>query len=441
MYDHLESVHTKLLEEKVEDEVLLSAALLHHLPEVEKNYEKVIKDACGDDVYDVVQNYNLIASKNLTSAVQNEYNEDLLIKTYVNLAKDIRVLILRLADKAHNIETAFALPAEKKRKVAENALFLYAPLGRLFGARGFTKTLENEAFKILNPAQYVRIEEAIKEKNEEIADFFEEFHAITASIFEEQGIVAKVQTRIKSIYSTYRKIQKYISRGVIKDINQIDDIYDLAAARVITNTIDEVYKVEDIFKNLWDEVPNSRDDYISTPKASGYQSLHNTFKISKKLNFEVQIRTDEMHHNSEYGLASHVFYKIGDKFKKELIQNPNWLRELNYYEVYTSTKEAITQRLSHFSKFVYAFTPKGDIIELPRGAGPLDFAYHVHTDIGRMFAGAKINGSLVKIDTPINDGDVVEIMVDKSRKKPSLDWVKIVKSSKVRWAILKGLRH
>jgi GTP pyrophosphokinase len=205
--------------------------------------------------------------------------------------------------------------------------------------------------------------------------------------------------------------------------------------RIITKTVDEVYAVEDMLKSLWDQIPHLRDDYIQKPRPTGYRSLHNTFIVEPNIHIEVQIRTQEMHEEAEYGASSHLFYKIGEKFKNELEKNPNWVKDLNYYESYNKTT------IKHFSNKVYAFTPKGDIVELPTGAKALDFAYYVHTDIGNACAGAKINGRLVKLDTVINDGDIVEILVDRTRNHPGKDWLTLAGTKKTRWEILKGLRN
>lgn len=436
LYEHLEVVLQKLLAAGIKDEKVLAAALLHHLPERFDKPDKaleIIKAEIDEDVAKIVELYYNLSQKDLKQESPKHFNENYIVQTYINLAQDMRVLVLALANQCHNIETAFVLSPEKRRQVAEKTLFLYAPIAKMLGLSDFTKILEDESFKVVNPAMYIKIQKAVELKAAKIQDFFNEAVPIVSTFLKENGIDAEVSHRIKHIYSIYQKSEQYIGRGKRVGKN-FDLIYDIGAMRIVTQTVDEVYTAEDILKSLWEQIPHLRDDYIQKPRPNGYRSLHNTFIVEPGLHIEVQIRTREMHEEAQYGLYSHLFYKIGEKFKNELEKNPNWVKDLNYYESYD--KATIT----HFSHNVYAFTPKGDIIELPKGAKALDFAYYIHGDIGNAFAGAKINGRIVKLDTIVKNGDIVEILLDRKRQNPSKDWLGLVGTKRARWEILKGLR-
>lgn len=433
LYNHLESVFKKMLDAGIKDEKVLASALLHHFPGQNSSAIEIIKSEIDEDVAKIVELYHNLAQRDIKKETPKHFNENYIVQTYINLAQDMRVLVLALANQCHNIETAYALSPEKRKEVAEKTLFLYAPIAKMLGLSDFTKSLENESFKILNPAMYVKIQKAVDLKAGRIQEFFSEAVPVISTFLKENGIEAEISQRIKHLYSIYRKSERYIGRGV--DVGEnFDSIYDIGAMRIVTQNVNQVYTTEDVLKSLWEQIPHLRDDYIQKPRPTGYRSLHNTFIVEPNLHIEVQIRTQEMHQEAEYGLYSHLFYKIGEKFKNELEKNPNWVRDLNYYESYD--KAAI----KHFSNNVYVFTPKGDIIELPAGAKAIDFAYYVHTDIGNSCAGAKINGNIAKLDTLVKDGDIVEILLDRKRQKPSKDWLELVGTKKARWEILKELR-
>lgn len=433
LYDHLEAVVKNMLDAGITDEKILASALLHHLPGKTAQVLEDIKREVDEEVAKIVELYHNLTQKDIKRETPKNFNEHYIIQTYINLAHDMRVLVLALANQCHNIETAFALPAQKRKEVAEKTIFLYAPIAKMLGLSKFTNTLENESFKILNPAMYTKIQKAVEQKSADLQAFFAEALPVVGDFLKENNIDAQMSHRIKHLYSIYRKSERYIGRGV--EVGEdFDSIYDIGAVRVVTKTVEQVYAVEDILKSLWDQIPHLRDDYIQKPRPTGYKSLHNTFIVEPGLHIEVQIRTQEMHQEAEYGACSHLFYKVGEKFKNELEKNPNWVKDLNYFESYDKAV------IKHFSNNVYAFTPKGDIVELPAGAKALDFAYYVHTDIGNACAGAKINGRIVKLDTVINDGDIVEILVDRTRRHPSKDWLTLVGTKKARWEILKGLR-
>ncbi|MFA5776110.1 MAG: HD domain-containing protein [Patescibacteria group bacterium] len=429
-YQHLDKVCQKLVDAGIEDEKVLASALLHHLPKMLAGALETVRREIDPEVARLVALLHNLSQKDIKKGSPKNFNHNYIVQTYMNLAEDMRVLVIALANQCHNVETAFALPQEERQAVAEQTLFIYAPIAKMLGIGVFTRTLEDEAFKIINPAEYIRVKNIIDKASPKIRDFFNQAIPVIKELLLENGIKTETSYRIKAVYSTFKKLGYYVSKSDGEKVL----LYDIGAMRIITQSIEEVYVVEDILKSLWDQIPHLRDDYIQKPRPTGYRSLHNIFKVDADLNIEVQIRTQEMHQEAEYGLCSHLFYKIGEKFKKELANNPNWVKDLNYFESYDKAK------IGHFANSVYVFTPKGDIVELPKGAKALDFAYYVHTDIGNMCAGAKINGRIAKIDTLIKDGNVVEILVDKNKQKPSKDWLQLVGTKKARWEILKELR-
>ena len=223
-------------------------------------------------------------------------------------------------------------------------------------------------------------------------------------------------------------MQKYRDQDLSK-------IYDIAAMRVLVDSVENCYAVEGILKEIWDYLPDERDDYIQNPKTGGYQSIHNTFKVSEKINLEIQVKTFEMHENNEFGIASHTFYKTGSTLKKKLKQNPEFLKQLNFLELKADIK------IDEFKDKIYVFTPKADIIELPKGATAIDFAYAIHKGLGDSCVGALINNEFKAVNTKLSSGDRVEIKTSKTKKRPSKDWLKEAKTKKAREAIRKSIRE
>ena len=250
-------------------------------------------------------------------------------------------------------------------------------------------------------------------------------------ILAEKGISAKLDYRIKHTYSIYRKAQKYRQTKNYKGLNQI---YDIAAMRVLVDSVEQCYMTEDILKQVWTNVPDERDDYIMHPKPSGYRSIHNTFAVSPTMHLEMQVKTKDMHEENEYGIASHTFYKTGEQLKKSLQAAPEWLTDINFIK----NKGEI--RIDQFNKYVYVFTPKGDIKQLARGATPIDFAYSIHKDLGNACVGVTINGDFQKLSYGLKDGDRVEIKTLKHKKLPSSDCLDFVKTRKALEDIRKALR-
>lgn len=439
VYDHTLRVHNKLKDSGVTDDNILIAALLHQALTYSTEVEKEILKEFGEDVTNIVRGYNALSEKKVAHEGTQGINEKYIIQTYLNLAKDLRVLLIRLADKADNIETAFALTRKHRKQVAERAFYVYAPITRLLGLSSLTKDLENGAFKVLYPKEYFLIETAITDRKPTIEKFFRENIPVVKDLLKEEGIKADISYRIKHIYGIYRKAKHLAGKGLKKIGKDYSGVYDIAAMRVIVDTEENCYKTEALLCELWDSIVEVRDDYIKNPKPSGYKSIHNHHIADDSLQIEVQIRTKEMHEINEYGPASHVYYKVGESLKKNLGRSDDILKELSQWKEEQLNNEGDTS-LDQFTDNVYAFTPKGDIIELPKGSSVIDFAYGVHTGIGNSCVGAVVNGEIVKLDYQIRNGDQVIIKTLSSKKLPSRDWLKFAKSARTKAHIRKALR-
>ncbi|HEY8477097.1 MAG TPA: bifunctional (p)ppGpp synthetase/guanosine-3',5'-bis(diphosphate) 3'-pyrophosphohydrolase, partial [Chloroflexota bacterium] len=338
-------------------------------------------------------------------------------KMFLAMAEDIRVVLIKLADRLHNMRTLDYLPPEKRRRIAQETLEIYAPLASRLGIWQIKWQLEDLAFRHLEPAKYREIASKLAVRRVARERYIEQVCAILREHLAKAGIQAEVTGRPKHIYSIYRKMQR---RGV--DINQI---YDLLAVRVLVHTVQECYSVLGVVHSLWHPLPGQIDDYISNPKQSLYQSLHTTVLCLDGQPLEIQIRTYEMHQVAEYGVAAHWRYKEGgrpDPFDAKVA----WLRQLMDWQkdVVGGAQEFVDSlKTDIFQDQVYVFTPKGEIKEFPSGATPVDFAYRIHTEIGHKCVGAKVNGRLVPLDYQLKNGDIVEIITAKGSRGPSRDWL------------------
>jgi GTP diphosphokinase / guanosine-3',5'-bis(diphosphate) 3'-diphosphatase len=432
-YEHSLHVYKSLIKTGITDEVMMCGALLHH---VSKETDSLLEKEFGLEVVDIVKGLRKLSEYDIRVSSPKKNNDKYFIQTYLNLTNDIRVLLVRLIDRSVNIKTAYVHPPLLRSEIGEKALYLYAPICRLMGFSSLTSILEDEAFKILYPDHYYNLVKLVDKRKLELKKFFEDAVPFLQTTLKEHNINAEIKTRIKHYFSIYKKALRYQNRDGKTDISY-QNINDIAGMRVIVESVEQCYLAEDIIKNVWTEQVAEREDYIKTPKPSGYKSIHNVYSVGPKMNLEIQIRTRQMHEENEFGNASHFFYKIGNKFKENILDNPNWLKEINYWESQTRLLE--NYEIKHFRDFVYAFTPKGDIIELPRGANIIDFAYYIHTRVGNNCTGGVVNGNIVKIDYEIKDGDRVEIMNTKHPKKPSPDWIKVAKTKKAISMIRKSL--
>ena len=341
-------------------------------------------------------------------------------KMLVSMAEDIRVVLIKLADRLHNMQTLDALPPEKRRRIAQETLDIYSPLAHRLGIWEIKWRLDDLAFRHLDEEKYREISGILAAKRTEREDFIEKVTSALSEELTRYGITAEVTGRPKGIYSTYRKIQKYQAQG--KDFV---DIYDLFALRVLVEETADCYKSLGVVHQLWHPIPGQFDDYIGNPKENMYQALHTTVISDGGTPLEVQIKTYELHQIAEYGVAAHWAYKEGNSGDQKFEEKMTWLRQLLEWQREVSGTaefiESVKQDFFHDQVFVY--TPKGRIVELTSGSTPVDFAYKIHTDMGHRCIGAKVNGKLTSLDTSLENGDTVEIFTSKSDRGPSLDWL------------------
>ncbi len=351
----------------------------------------------------------------------NLYAESLR-KMLVAMAEDIRVVLIKLADRLHNMKTLDALPPDKQRRIAQETLDIYSPLAHRLGIWEVKWQLDDLAFRHLDIDKYREISRMLSARRVEREEYVERVSEELRFQLEVGEIKAEVSGRPKNIYSTYRKIQKYEAQG-----KQLSDIYDLFALRVLVKEQADCYRALGAIHQLWHPIPGQIDDYIANPKENGYQALHTTVVGEGGMHLEVQIKTVDMHQVSEYGVAAHWRYKEGKSSDINFEEKMSGLRQLlEWQREVTSTAEFIESvKQDVFRDQVFVYTPKGRIVELTAGSTPVDFAYKIHTELGHRCVGAKVNGRLVSLDTSLQNGDTVEIMSTKSDRGPSLDWLNL----------------
>jgi guanosine-3',5'-bis(diphosphate) 3'-pyrophosphohydrolase len=405
------------------DAETLAAALLHDVPEDCGVPLSEIEARFGPQVanlVDGVTKLNKLTRRARAGEPGSDGQAENLRKMLLATAEDLRVVLIKLADRLHNMRTLGALPAERRHAIAEETMEIYAPLAHRLGMREAKWQLEDLAFRYLKPRVYHRIARLVAGKRAEREGFIAGVSQTMGQELDKGGIKAKVYGRPKHIYSIYQKMGKYDAQG-----KNFGDIHDLFALRVVVDSVSDCYRALGVIHNLWRPIPEEFDDFIANPKDNGYQALHTTVMCQGTTPLEIQIRTNDMHRVNEYGVAAHWLYKegkTGGKVGDEIAwlrQLGDWREELDSEEFLESVKtDVLVDR-------VFVYTPKGEIKELPRGATPLDFAFRIHTDLGYRCIGAKVNGRLQPLNYTLRNGDVLEIMTSKVEKGPSLDWLNL----------------
>jgi len=405
------------------DAATVAAAFLHDVIEDTPVSEGDIKKEFGDEVLELVVGVTKLDKIHFNS--KEEEQAENFRKIFVAMAKDIRVIIIKLADRLHNMRSLNFLSKERQLRMARETLDIYAPLAHRLGISKIKCELEDLCLKYLEPDFYEYLASNIDVKLKDSVDLVDHVVKEIQKIIIESKISGEVFGRKKHLYSIYRKM---------KERNKtLEQIYDIVAIRIIVNTVDECYEMFGKIHHLWKPVPGRIKDYIATPKSNMYRSLHTTVMTNIGRVFEIQIRTYEMNHAAEYGIAAHWKYKEqkeGDDFDTRL----TWIREVMEWQGGLKDSKEFLNSLKGdiYSSEVLVFTPKGDVISLPKDATPLDFAYNIHSAIGNKCVGAKVNSKMVPLNTTLQVGDVVEIVTSQNSKGPSWDWLKIVKSSSAR---------
>jgi guanosine-3',5'-bis(diphosphate) 3'-pyrophosphohydrolase len=405
------------------DASTLAAALLHDVPENCGIPVAELEARFGAEVAKLVDGATKLGKLPLppapgvaTGGVQAEN----LRKMLVAMAEDLRVVFIKLADRLHNMRTLDALSPEAQHSIAGETLEIYAPLAHRLGIWELKWQLEDLSFRYLEPQKYRQIVKLVAARRARREAFITEVIKILEEEFERANLRAEVWGRPKHIYSIYRKMDRYSAQD-----KHFDDIHDLLALRVMVSTVPDCYNALGIIHSLWRPLPGDFDDFIANPKPNGYQALHTTVMCLGRIPLEVQIRTRDMHHIAEYGLAAHWRYKEGEKKDIHFEERIAWLRQLiDWHRDLSGAEEFLESvKTDIFIDQVFVYTPKGEIKDLPKGATSLDFAYRVHTELGHRCIGAKVNGKLVPLNYRLNNGDVVEVVASKAAKAPSRDWL------------------
>ncbi|RMF92566.1 MAG: bifunctional (p)ppGpp synthetase/guanosine-3',5'-bis(diphosphate) 3'-pyrophosphohydrolase [Nitrospinota bacterium] len=409
------------------DSATIAAALLHDTVEDTAATLEEVEREFGHEVASLVDGVTKIGRVRYAS--KEERQAENFRKILLAMAKDIRVILIKLADRLHNMRTLHHLPPAKQQKIAQETLDIYAPLAHRLGIGWLKSELEDIAFRFLDPEAYKDIADKVASEREEQERYIEEVKAIIEKELEKAHIPGRVGGRPKHFYSIYRKMQ---NRNI-----GFEEVYDIIALRIITDSIRNCYAVLGLIHSLWTPIPGRFKDYIALPKMNMYQSLHTTVIGPHGMRVEFQIRTEEMHKTAEEGIAAHWRYKegggVGDEKYTERL---NWLRRLlDWQQDLTDPKDFMEAvRIDLFPDEVYVFTPKGEVRSLPRGSTPIDFAYQIHTDVGHQCVGAKVNGRIVPLKYQLRNGDIVEILTNPNHT-PSTDWLRIVKTSRARTKI------
>ena len=405
------------------DATAVAAALLHDAVEDTPATSEEIGDKFGDQVAHIVEGVTKIDK--IQFANREDRQAENVRKMLLAMVSDVRVVLIKLADRLHNMRTLEHLKPERQEAIARETLDIYAPLAHRLGMGKVRGELEDLAFRYTDPVSYEQVSAAVEARRVDGEQFLRTVEDTLGEQLRENGIKARVEWRIKRLYSIHQKIERTKV--------SFDQVYDLLAIRVITEDVASCYAVFGMIHTLWRPVPGRIKDFIAIPRANRYQSLHTTVMSASGHQFEVQIRTEEMHRIAEEGIAAHWKYKTGGVVTARDEERLNWIRQLvEWQKEMTDPNEFLSSlKMDLYPDEVYTFTPKGKVVVVPAGATPVDFAYTIHTDVGHSCVGAKVNGRMVPLRTKLRTGDIVEIVTQKDHK-PSRDWLTFVKSPRAR---------
>ena len=413
------------------DAETIAAALLHDTVEDTALTAEEVEREFGPEVARLVEGVTKLGRISLRSDQQQQAEN--IRKMMVAMAEDLRVVLIKLADRLHNMRTLDPLPDLKRRKISRETLDIYAPLAHRLGIGQIKWELEDLAFRYLEPEAYDEVAKRIFRKRNEREALVSDLREILARELEGVGIRAEITGRPKHIYSVWQKMTR--------ENKDFTEIYDLSAIRVQVETVRDCYGVLGVVHSLWKPVPGRFKDYVAMPKSNGYQSLHTTVITHTGEPIEIQIRTQEMHRIAEFGVAAHWAYKEGEQ-DASFDQKLSWLRSLLEWQNEVGDAESFldTVKVDLFQDEVYVFTPKGDVLNLPADSTPVDFAYRIHTEVGHRCIGAKANGRMVPLDYALKNGEIVEILTSKAPHGPSRDWLNFVKSASAKERIRKWFK-
>jgi guanosine-3',5'-bis(diphosphate) 3'-pyrophosphohydrolase len=411
-----------VLAEMKMDPIAVAAGLLHDSVEDTSVTVADIRQEFGEQVAHIVEGVTKISK--IDFATREEQQAENLRKMMLAMVDDIRVVLIKLADRLHNMRTLEHLPPERQQKIAKETLEIYAPIAHRLGMGKIRGELEDLGFRYLDPIAYQQVREGVESHRKAGEAFLARVEGVVRDKLKEAGITAKVESRIKRLFSIHKKL-------VRQRIN-VDQVYDLYAMRIITRSVQDCYAVLGIIHNVWRPVPGRIKDFIAMPRPNFYQSLHTSVITEEGTPFEVQIRTEEMHKMAEEGIAAHWKYKDGPVSAQDE-QRLAWLRQVVEWQRDISDPNEFlsTLKVDLYPEEVYTFTPKGKVVVLPRESTPIDFAYAIHTEVGHACVGAKVNGRMVPLRHRLHSGDIVEILTQPGHK-PSRDWLGVVKSSRSR---------
>ena len=434
-YIHPEAVALILTELQMDADTVIAGLLHDTVEDGDGITVEMIAEMFGDDIASMVSAVTKLTKSNLSNMLNREDRQaENLRRMFLSIARDVRVVIIKLADRLHNVRTLEYCSKEKRVRKAKETLQVYAPLADRFGMGAIKCELEDRCFSFIMPEEFRRLQTIIEPKQEERLALLKTAQRRIEELLNNAGIKFEISGRRKHIYSIYKKLTNKKCT--------LNEIYDLVALRIIVGTVQDCYAVLGLVHQIWRPMPGRIKDYISMPKTNGYRSLHTTLFSEQGMPFEVQIRTFEMHQTAAYGIAAHWMYKEGRTKLGDITANLEWLRELVAYddEANSSTEYVNNVRRDFFSDYVFALTPRGDIIDLPVGSTPIDFAYRIHTNVGNHVHHALVGNNMVRLDYKLKTNDVVTIVTSPT-SEPSRNWLSFVKTSQARSKIKQWLKR